>query len=79
MNRVSRHRKNGIWMLIFSRGGDLSQDIKKYFFTREIYLLHRKTLNFLKIKAYSKTGGGIQLQYFGFEASFGLRDTALME
>ena len=27
-------------------GGDLSQDIKKYFFTLEIYLQHRKTLNF---------------------------------
>ena len=65
-------------MLIFSRGGDLSQDIKKYFYTGNLPPTP-ENFELLKIKAYSKTGGGIQLQYFGFEASFGLRDTALME
>ena len=62
----------------FPEGG-ICHKILKNIFLHGKFTSYTGNFELLKIKAYSKTGGGIQLQYFGFEASFGLRDISLME
>lgn len=79
MNRVSWHRKNREFGCSFFPEGGICHKILKNIFYTENLPPTPENFELLKIKAYSKTGGGIQLQYFGFEASFGLRDTLLME